>query len=90
MSYGVPMVASSGYVAQVDEDTCDACGYCEAACPFEAVTVDDLAIVSWEKCMGCGVCEGQCDTRAITLMLDERKGLPLDVQALGVEEPCPT
>lgn len=88
--YGVPMVASSGYVAQVDQETCDACGYCAAACPFEAVTVNDSAIVSWEKCMGCGVCEGQCDNGAITLMLDERKGLPLDVQALGVEEPCPT
>jgi len=90
VKYGVPMVASSGYVAQVDEETCDACGYCEAACPFEAVTVGEIAVVNWEKCMGCGVCEVQCDSGAITLVPDERKGLPLDVQVLGVEEACLT
>jgi ferredoxin len=33
--------------------------------------------------MGCGVCEGQCETEGITLVLDERKGLPLDVQTIA-------
>jgi Pyruvate/2-oxoacid:ferredoxin oxidoreductase delta subunit len=30
--------------------------------------------------MGCGVCESQCPNDAITLVLDARKGLPLDVR----------
>ncbi len=81
--YGVPMVASSGYVAEVDELTCIACGDCESACPFGAVTVYGTSEVSWARCMGCGVCVGQCDTGAITLVLDERKGLPLDVATIG-------
>jgi ferredoxin len=84
MKYGVPMVASSGYVAQVDDSECVACGACEEACPFEAVSVNGASAVDWESCMGCGVCEGQCDTGAITLVLDERKGLPLDVANIGV------
>lgn len=39
VQHGVPMVASSGYVAQVDELGCIACGDCEEACPFDAVHV---------------------------------------------------
>lgn len=85
VSYGVPMVASSGYVAQVDELACIACGDCETACPFHAVRLEETSVVTWEKCMGCGVCEGLCQTGAMTLVLDERKGLPLDVQTIGVE-----
>jgi ferredoxin len=33
--------------------------------------------------MGCGVCEGQCPEGAITLVLDARKGQPLDVRQLA-------
>ncbi len=84
VKYGVPMVASSGYVAEVDEALCIACGNCEEACPFEAISVNGTSSVNWEKCMGCGVCVGQCDTEGITLVRDERKGLPLDVRAIGV------
>ncbi|NIR31611.1 MAG: 4Fe-4S dicluster domain-containing protein, partial [Gammaproteobacteria bacterium] len=84
MRRGVPMVASSGYVARVDEQACIACGTCEATCPFDAITLERTAVVSWENCMGCGVCEGQCDNGGIALVLDERKGLPLDVQEIGV------
>lgn len=82
VKYGVPMVASSGYVAQVDEEACTACGDCQAACPFEAITVNGTSRVDWEKCMGCGVCEAQCEMEAVTLVLDERKGAPLDVWEL--------
>ncbi len=85
VQHGVPMVASSGYVAQVDELSCIACGDCEAACPFGAVHVNGRSVVSWEKCMGCGVCVGQCQTQTMTLVRDERKGVPLDVREIGVE-----
>ena len=74
------MVASSGYVAQVDEAQCQACGTCADACPFDAIEIDGVSHVIWEKCVGCGVCEGQCPDNAITLALDARKGAPLDVR----------
>lgn len=84
VEHGVPMVASSGYVAEVDQGACIACGDCAEACPFGAMAMPDRAEVDWERCMGCGVCEGRCATDAITLVLDERKGLPLDVRRIGM------
>jgi Pyruvate/2-oxoacid:ferredoxin oxidoreductase delta subunit len=83
VQHGVPMVASSGFVAEVDEGACIACGTCEELCPFHAITTNGRSEVIYEKCMGCGVCEGHCDTGAITLVRDERKGLPLDVREIG-------
>jgi NAD-dependent dihydropyrimidine dehydrogenase PreA subunit len=80
---GVPMMTSSGFVAQVDEDLCAGCGDCESACAFGAIQVNEHATVVWEKCMGCGVCEGQCKTGGIALVRDERKGVPLDVRTLA-------
>jgi NAD-dependent dihydropyrimidine dehydrogenase PreA subunit len=80
--HGVPMVASSGFVAEVDEGACIGCGDCEDACPFGAIHVPYRAEVTWDSCMGCGVCEGRCVTGAIALVRDQRKGIPLDVGAL--------
>ena len=79
---GVPMVIPSGYVAQVEEEACIACGDCVEACPFEAISITDIAAIDWQACMGCGVCEGQCAVGALTLVRDERKGAPLEVKAL--------
>jgi heterodisulfide reductase subunit A-like polyferredoxin len=84
MRHGVPMVASSGFVAEVDELYCIGCGDCAAACPFQAITLPLRAAVRWEACMGCGVCEGQCVTGAIRLVRDPRKGIPLDVATIDV------
>ncbi len=84
VEHGVPMVASSGYVAQVDEGACIACGDCEEACPFGAVQVNGRAAVSWARCMGCGVCEGRCETGAVRLVRDPRKGVPMDVSRIGL------
>jgi Pyruvate/2-oxoacid:ferredoxin oxidoreductase delta subunit len=84
--YAVPMAASSGYMAQVDEAVCEACAVCEEICPFEAIQVKETAVVNWETCMGCGVCVGQCSSQAVTLVRDERKGIPLDVRLLAQEQ----
>ncbi len=84
--YGVPMLASSGYVARVDEATCAACGTCAEACPFDAIQVNGRAVVNWESCMGCEVCVGQCPNEALSLVRDERKGVPLDVRLLAPQQ----
>ncbi|MFC1528415.1 4Fe-4S binding protein [Candidatus Latescibacterota bacterium] len=82
VKYGTPMVASSGFVARVDDTKCASCETCVDSCPFEAVEVDRTAVVNGEKCMGCGVCVGQCPNEAMSLVRDERKGEPLDVRLL--------
>jgi NAD-dependent dihydropyrimidine dehydrogenase PreA subunit len=81
--YGSPMLASSGYIAEVDADACAACGDCAEACPFGAIAVNGAAAVDWHACMGCGVCEPQCPQEAISLVRDEAKGDPLDVRLLA-------
>ena len=82
VKYGMPIIASSGYVARVDETRCKGCATCEASCPFEAVRVDGISVLKWENCMGCGVCVEQCPNGARSMVRDERKGMPLDVRLL--------
>lgn len=83
LKYGVPMVASSGYIASVDAALCRSCGTCVEACPFGAMTLNGRgAEIIWDHCMGCGICEGRCPYGAIALRRDERKGIPLDVRLL--------
>ncbi len=80
---GTPMLASSGYVAQVDIEQCAGCGQCEAICPFEAISLPDgFSVISPEKCMGCGVCVGSCSVEAITLKREPGKGEPLEILSL--------
>jgi len=86
VKYGIPMLASSGYVAQVDETRCKGCTICEKACPFGAIQRNETAVVNWDVCMGCGVCVGQCPNEAISLVRDEKKGTPLDVRLLAKAE----
>jgi ferredoxin len=79
---GTPMLASSGYVAQIDEDHCIACGTCEDNCPFEAITVNEYAVVDFDRCMGCGICVTKCDEEASELVLSPEKGPPLAIRDL--------
>jgi ferredoxin len=82
-SRGSGMLASSGYVAEVDSDLCIGCGTCVEACQFEALElVDGVAVVDVEICMGCGVCVSQCDQEACALLRDPTKGEPLVIQEL--------
>jgi heterodisulfide reductase subunit A-like polyferredoxin len=83
---GTPMLASSGYVAQVDEDLCAACGECAGVCQFTAISVDDgFARIDAAMCMGCGVCAAHCAQEAISLVRDPAKGEPLEIQKLIVQ-----
>ena len=90
---GTPMLASSGYVSQVDEDFCIGCGDCVPYCQFQALElVDGYNHVIYEKCMGCGVCTSKCEQHALSLVRDESKGVPLEIcstmqEAIFAEQP---
>jgi heterodisulfide reductase subunit A-like polyferredoxin len=80
---GTPMIASSGYVAQVDDDLCAGCGECTDVCQFAAIAVEDgFARINAAACMGCGVCVAHCAQEAISLLRDPAKGEPLEIQKL--------
>jgi len=61
---GAPVPA---FVAAVDAERCNACGVCEDVCPFDAVTVDDVAQVNRQRCTGCGRCVSECPQDALCL-----------------------
>jgi Pyruvate/2-oxoacid:ferredoxin oxidoreductase delta subunit len=83
---GTPMLASSGYVAQVNTDLCIGCSECETVCQFNAISiVDDIAAVDIQECMGCAVCESHCTQGAISMSIDETKGIPLEIHKLMAE-----
>lgn len=88
---GVPMLASSGYVSQVDEALCAGCGECVDLCQFGALDLQGgRSRVDWDACMGCGVCVDNCSLEALTLVRDERKGTPLDIRSLiALEDKAP-
>jgi len=80
VKYGVPMMTSSGYVAQIDQSLCKNCGNCIEICPFNAVSRQNGNIViDTEKCMGCGVCVDACPNQSRVLVKDEHKGIPMDL-----------
>jgi heterodisulfide reductase subunit A-like polyferredoxin len=61
---GTPMLASSGYVAVVDEALCAGCGECAEVCQFAAICVDDgFARIDTATCMGY-VCQPKSDPLA--------------------------
>lgn len=80
---GVPMLCSSGYVSQVNEELCIGCGDCQESCQFDALTLhDQVNVVDESKCMGCGVCISKCQQEALSLRLAPEKGEPLEIFAL--------
>jgi Pyruvate/2-oxoacid:ferredoxin oxidoreductase delta subunit len=80
---GTPMLASSGYICAVDSEICIGCGTCEDICQFQAISVPDgTAVVDYESCMGCGVCVEHCSQQVLSLLRDESKGIPLEINKL--------
>jgi Pyruvate/2-oxoacid:ferredoxin oxidoreductase delta subunit len=80
---GVPMLASSGFISQVDVDQCTSCGACADFCQFGAISlVNGKTVVDPELCMGCGVCASKCPLEAISLVRDPDKSDPLEIQQL--------
>lgn len=80
---GIPMLAPSGFMIQIDRNLCKNCGNCVNFCQFNALRLEnDKLIVNESKCMGCGACIPQCEQGAHSLILDSKKGIPLEIYKL--------
>ncbi|MCX6005793.1 MAG: 4Fe-4S binding protein, partial [Chloroflexi bacterium] len=77
----VTNIVSSGYSVRIDRETCVSCGTCVKVCAFDACKPVEggSPLYDVETCLGCGVCTAKCPSGARTLVRDESKGLPLDV-----------
>lgn len=83
---GTPMLMSSGYTAEINEELCEGCGICQEFCQFSAIQIiDERAIIDREACFGCGVCVDKCPNDLIFLKLDPQKGIPLEIEKLMKE-----
>lgn len=80
---GTPMLASSGFVCEINEDLCIGCGVCAEYCQFGSLEVmNGYCQVDILACMGCGICVAKCDQEALTLVREEARGIPLEISVL--------
>ena len=69
-------IAKANFLSKIDEDLCVACGTCVERCKFDAITINDHAIVNSDKCVGCALCAVTCPEKAITMVRFERETIP--------------
>jgi dihydroorotate dehydrogenase subfamily 1 len=50
---------------KVVEEECTACGLCKTSCIYEAISIENVAIINQEKCYGCNLCVEVCPQKAI-------------------------
>lgn len=55
--------------AQVDRESCVACGCCVKVCPVQAIEIvrGVAARVNQDKCVGCGRCAAECPASVILI-----------------------
>ena len=53
----------------INQEDCEGCGACKAACPAEAIFYNEngLAEVDHERCLTCGYCSPVCPVRAVIM-----------------------
>jgi heterodisulfide reductase subunit A-like polyferredoxin len=77
------MLASSGYLAVVDQEARTGCGICVNVCQFGALKLNQGASqVDEAVCMGCGVCVNHCPQSGIELRREESQGIPFEILEL--------
>ena len=77
-------IAPSGYSVAYDASKCKSCQKCGETCMFKAIAFspDNTRIYDSAACMGCGLCTEKCSQQALSLVRDQSKGDPLDVDTL--------
>ena len=83
---GIPMLASSGYLAALAADNCLHCGNCAKKCPFSAIAMAGenggaLPRIDAGRCLGCGICALHCPGKALSLVREPAKPAPLPLPA---------
>ena len=70
ISDAINLCDPSRFAAEVDAESCTACGLCEERCYFGALSLEDdgTARILAEKCMGCGLCQVACPEKAISMV----------------------
>ena len=85
-----------GAAARVDTESCIACGLCAAACPYEAIHIEEVASkevasngtgklaaqVDANLCMGCGICNSVCLSSSISVEGISDQVVSQDIAAL--------
>ncbi|MFQ6108857.1 MAG: 4Fe-4S binding protein [Candidatus Aminicenantales bacterium] len=65
-------IGKSGFVASLDSEKCNQCGFCVDKCIFGAISSeDDHILIERTRCFGCGLCAHECPQAAIGLILDK-------------------
>jgi len=75
--YDIPasLVINSHYYAEIDPETCIACGTClDERCQVNAIDKDEETYrIIPERCIGCGLCIHTCPTESIRLIHKDRE-----------------
>jgi Pyruvate/2-oxoacid:ferredoxin oxidoreductase delta subunit len=77
LTYRIPVMFRSEYIARVAEEKCSGCGECAKLCPFDAFYPHKRkkkARVDLKKCYGCGICRNTCARGALSLV--DRRSVP--------------
>ncbi|MHA1488889.1 MAG: 4Fe-4S binding protein [Promethearchaeota archaeon] len=71
----LPLINSTNYLSNVNQDLCVGCGTCTEKCPVEAIKLNEnnVAEVNEKGCLGCGICAHFCPEGAIYLLEGMRK-----------------
>ncbi|HHT50567.1 MAG TPA: DUF362 domain-containing protein [Eubacteriaceae bacterium] len=72
-SRGGKLAQHSGLSPIVESEKCIACGLCVEKCDFDAICLEDYAIIDKDKCVGCAGCIAVCPEGAIRNNWDRSK-----------------
>ncbi len=71
----LPLINSTYYLSDIDQEACSGCGICVERCPTEAIQLNENDEAEREEslCFGCGICARFCPEEAISLREGLRK-----------------